>query len=215
MIWLKLSLAASLIFMISIISYYFYRFNQLYHPNAQAKPKGSPRKGKIYSLSLGLLPWEKESTRQFWPTYVLGIVYHLAIALAFLRLLAELFGLSILSSPFFVVFLLMGTISGLGLFFRRWLNPALRSISLPDDYLANLLVDFFLFAAAMSLWQRTSLFIFYILGLLLALYIPFGKIRHCFFFIPSRLIFGDYYGRKGLFPPPNRKDPFKKAAKAR
>jgi len=32
------------------------------------------------------------------------------------------------------------------------------------------------------------------------LYIPVGKIRHCFFFFYSRILFGLFYGRRGVLP---------------
>lgn len=201
MLWLKIGLFASFIYTTVFFSYYFYRFFRYYGPKPLAKPRGHPRKGKLYSLTIGLLPWEKESTRQHWLIYILGIIYHLAIALAFFYLLAELFGFAQLPNLFLISILLIGTACGLSLFCRRWFNPILRQISWPDDYLANLLVDLFLLSAALSLWQKNNLKIFFLTGLILLIYLPLGKIRHCFFFIPSRLIFGQYYGLRGILPP--------------
>lgn len=205
MFWLKIGLLASLIYAISFFGYYFYRFYRYYRPKTLAKPRGHPQKGQLYSLTIGLLPWEKESTRQHWLIYLVGVLYHLAIAGGFVHLFARLFGLAKLSNPIIIFFLFMGTGCGLSLFFRRWFNPALRQLSWPDDYLANLLVNLFLLTAALSVWRENNLKIFFLISLGLMVYLPLGKIRHCLFFIPSRLIFGRYYGLRGLMPPPGKK----------
>lgn len=205
MFWLKLSLVAALILVIIFFIFYFFRIYRFYQPKAQARPRGDVKKGKLYSLSLGLLPWEKESTRKNWSVYITGIIYHGAIVVAFLRLVAVLFNLHFLSNLPIMIFLLVGTMSGLGLFFRRLLKVELRQLSYPDDYAANILVDLFLLGAAMSIIFQESLVYFLLAAFFLILYLPLGKIRHCVFFIPSRLIFGYYYGLRGVLPPPFKK----------
>jgi hypothetical protein len=35
----------------------------------------------------------------------------------------------------------------------------------------------------------------------LFLYVPLGKIRHCFFFFAARCHMGAHFGRRGTFPP--------------
>jgi len=202
MFWLRLSLVVAFLFSLSIFIFYFFKIYHYYRPRAQARPRGEIKKGEIYALTIGLLPWEKESTRKHWPVYITGIIYHLAIAVAFLRLLALLLNWRVLSGQLTFFFLLIGTSCGLALFFRRLLRPELRQLSLPDDYLANLLVDLFLLTGAVSILLPGAIIYFFLSGLILIFYLPLGKIRHCLFFIPSRLIFGHYYGLRGVLPPP-------------
>jgi len=204
MFWLKLSLVLAFLLSLSFFIFYFVKIFKFYRPGAQAKPRGEIKKGKIYSLTIGLLPWEKESTRKHWPVYLTGIIYHLTIAVAFLRLLALFLDWPLLSGQITFLFLLMGTACGLGLFFRRLLRTELRQLSLLDDYLANLLVDLFLLTGAVSILLPGATIYYFLTGLILILYLPLGKIRHCLFFIPSRLIFGHYYGLRGVLPPPGK-----------
>jgi len=192
------------LFSLSFFIFYFLKIYHYYRPRARAKPRGEIKKGKIYALTIGLLPWEKESTRRNWPLYITGIVYHLSITVAFLRLLALLLNRQLLTGQPTFFFLVIGTSCGLGLFFRRWLRPELRQLSLPDDYLANLLVDLFLLTGAISILWPGAIIYFLLIGLVLILYLPLGKIRHCLFFVPSRLIFGHYYGLRGVLPPPRK-----------
>lgn len=205
MFWLKLSVIASLISVTAFFIFYFFRIYRFYRPKPQARPRGDITKGKIYSLSIGLFPWEKESTRKHWLVYITGIIYHSAIAVAFLRLVAVLFNLNFLSNLPAMVFLLLGAISGFGLFFRRGLKSELRKLSCPDDYAANLLVDLFLLSGAISILFPKALIFFLLTSFFLILYLPWGKIRHCVFFIPSRLIFGHYYGLRGVLPPQQKR----------
>lgn len=209
MVWLKLSIIFALILVTVIFIIYFFRIYHYYRPKPQPKPRGDVKKGKVYSLSLGLLPWEKESTRKHWPVYIIGIIYHSAIAFAFFRLVAILFNLNFFLNFFsnrpVMIFLFVGTVSGLSLFFRRLLKAELRQLSYPDDYAANLLVNLFLLNGAISIFFQKALIFFLLNAFFLILYLPLGKIRHCVFFIPSRLIFGQYYGLRGVLPPPFKK----------
>jgi len=204
MIWLKLSLLVAFLFSLSYFILYFSKIYHYYRPRAQAKPRGEIKRGKIYALTIGLLPWEKESTRRNWLIYITGIVYHLSISVAFFRLLALLLNWRLLSGQSTFFFLVVGTGCGLGLFFRRLMRVELRQLSLPDDYLANLLVDLFLLTGATSILWPGAVISFLLSGLILILYLPLGKIRHCVFFVPSRLIFGHYFGLRAVLPPPGR-----------
>jgi len=77
----------------------------------------------------------------------------------------------------------------------------LRGISCPDDFAANVLVDLLLAAAIASLWIPGADAVLLATAALLFLYIPLGKIRHCFFFFYSRILFGIFFGRRGVLPP--------------
>lgn len=166
-------------------------------------PRGRVNRAALYALTRGLLPGEKESTRRHYLVYGAGLIYHSGIFGAFLWLASLVFSLSL---PQVIRFFLAGIISagamsGLGLFGRRIFSSWLRSLSYPDDFVANLLVDSFLATAVISLFRPLVVPLFLILSVLLILYLPLGKIRHCVFFFPSRLIFGRYFGERGILPP--------------
>ena len=48
-----------------------------------SRPQGSVGKGVLYAFTLGMAPWEKESTRKHWVSYFRGIFFHLGIFTAF------------------------------------------------------------------------------------------------------------------------------------
>jgi hypothetical protein len=183
--------------------YLILKARSLGQPAAFSRPQGRPSSGVIYALGRGMMPWEKESTRLHFLTYIAGIFYHIGIFVAFAILLAKIFNLKI-SSPFLEIlrlFLTIGLLSGLGLLFKRILKPHARRLSQPDDFGANIFVNVFLAAclAASLRSDLTSFFLAY--SIFLFIYIPTGKIRHCFFFFYSRILFGLFFGRRGVLPP--------------
>jgi len=172
-------------------------------PETCAPARGSARRGIAYALGRGLLPCEKESARRHLASYLAGILYHAGIFCAFAVLAALAVGFSL---PHLIVLLLRlglatGLVSGVGLLGKRAALPLSRALSRLDDYAANLLVDLFLaFALAASLDVRAAV-PFMALSVILLLYIPMGKIRHCLFFFRSRIHFGRLLGRRGVLPP--------------
>ncbi len=169
-----------------------------------APPRGSPVQGIIYAFGRGMTPWEKESARLHLFTYLGGVAYHAGIFAAFAVLVFEVFSFAI-PTPLHVVLtilLALGLLSGFGLLLKRSLKPPLRALSQPDDFGANIFTDIFLAGAlAVSLgFALRGPFLSY--SIFLLLYIPAGKIRHCFYFFFSRILFGRYFGRRGVLPPP-------------
>ncbi len=90
--------------------------------------------------------------------------------------------------------------AGLGLLVKRLLDQALRSLSVPDDFVANLLVDAALAAALAAALEPSALFVFQLMGAGLLLYAPLGKLRHLLFLLTSRRLWGVWYGRRGVLP---------------
>jgi hypothetical protein len=171
-----------------------------------SKPQGNTLKGILYALSLGLAPWEKESAARHLPTYLAGIAYHTGIFAAFFYLFYLLFPFTLHSKFILVlrVFISAGALFGLGLFIKRIVKSHLRKISCPDDFASNILVDLFLvITLADSFVPSLRPYVFAVATLML-FYIPMGKIRHCFFFFYSRILFGNFYGRRGVLPPGGR-----------
>ncbi len=167
-----------------------------------AKPDGKISKGIFYALGQGILPWEKESTRRHLLTYVTGIFYHLGIFSGIFYIASVIIPFHFNHYFIFIVqiFLFVGIICGLGLLTKRIFITSLRLISCPDDYISNILVNLFLIIGLLDTFT-SSINIFYFLStIILLLYIPFGKIRHCFFFFYSRILFGIFFGRRSVLP---------------
>jgi hypothetical protein len=177
--------------------------NSFGRKSPSAPPQGKAVEGVRYALGRGLLPWEKESTRLHLVTYAAGYLYHFGIFAAFLWLTAQIFSLPLgkTGMGFLRVIIGLGLLCGLGLFIKRGLLLKMRRISCPDDFVANGLVDLFLGLSLLTTFESGLRLLLYAATILLLLYIPFGKIRHCLFFFFSRSFFGRFFGRRGVLPP--------------
>ncbi len=173
-------------------------------PRPYTWPTGRPLDGIVYAFGKGMMPWEKESVAKHPITFAAGIMYHLGIALAFLSLYLHLLSLSIPNGldQFLRLGILAGIASGIGLFFKRVFKAKLRRLSVPDDFLANLLVDGFLVLTLLHEIKLIADTLWLTAAVLLLFYIPIGKIRHCFFFFYTRILFGIFFGRRGVYPGP-------------
>lgn len=170
---------------------------------AYAEPQGSARRGVVYALGKGLLPWEKESARLHLSTYLGGVAYHAGIFAGFAFLFIKVFAVDV--SSFLVaiprIFMALGLISGLGLLVKRIFKPLSRRLSRPDDFGANIFVDIFLGTALAASFDAKAVSVLFAYSIFLFVYLPVGKIRHCFFFFCSRIFFGRFFGRRGVLPP--------------
>jgi len=171
-----------------------------------SEPQGVGNKGIIYAFGKGMMPWEKESAASHLPTYIAGILYHSGI-------FAGLFYILLIVTPFFPglflinalrILMLCGIVCGVALFLKRIFKTTLKNISCPDDFASNILVDLFLFFALIDTFISSVRSVFLFAAILMLLYIPVGKIRHCFFFFYSRILFGLFYGRRGILPQKQR-----------
>jgi hypothetical protein len=169
-------------------------------------PAGSGFSGIVYAFGKGMLPWEKESVAKHLPTYIGGMVYHSALLTALLFIFWDIF-LPPMVSPVLTalkILWLMGAAAGIILLLKRVLSPTMRRLSCPDDFFANFFADLFLIFVIIYVINPEFRTLLYIFSILLFIYIPFGKIRHCFFFFTTRIIFGKFFGRRGVFPGPGR-----------
>jgi hypothetical protein len=73
-----------------------------------------------------------------------------------------------------------------------------RILSTPDDYFSVLLTSVFTALAFGVLIDMVFLPIYYLVTALLAIYLPFGKIRHCVYFFYSKFFFGQSFGRRAV-----------------
>jgi hypothetical protein len=190
------------LFCITLFTVRLRAFVRLAVPKDRSQPRGNPNAGVAYALSLGMLPWAKESTRRHALAYLRGVGFHLAVFLVLgLFLLSPWLGL-------FPVPLRLGlaALCGLGSllallgFVSRFIEKSLKALSTPDDYFAVLLVSLFLACAAALLLNLGLLPFFYLVSALLFVYMPLGKIRHCIYFVFSRLFFGRFFGRRAVLP---------------
>ncbi|MCX6830065.1 MAG: hypothetical protein NT002_12415 [candidate division Zixibacteria bacterium] len=171
-----------------------------------SQPAGKPLNGVIYAFGRGMMPWEKESAGKHLPTFAAGIIYHLAIFAALLYLITSLLEMAIPATVLLAlrVILLAGLLCGFALLLKRIIIPYMRGISCFDDFVANMFVNLFL-GAALAVTLATGLkSLFFIMAITLFIYIPMGKIRHCFYFFYTRAFFGIFFGRRGVFPHPSR-----------
>lgn len=154
-----------------------------------------------------MLPWEKESAAKHIWTYMGGILYHIGILVTMLFLATLLLRISFPMIFLYLarVLLAISLFCGVALLIKRILKPHLRSLSSGDDYWANFLVDFFILLALISTYAEKVLIPFLIIAIITFIYIPFGKLRHCVFFFYSRIIFGTYFGKRGVLPHLSRK----------
>jgi nitrate reductase gamma subunit len=177
-------------------------FNALARPVDRSRPKGDPGAGVRYAFTLGMVPWAKESTRRHWVTYLRGIVFHLAILLGLALFLGGpwLTRLPAAWRAGIATATGLGSLFGLAGFAARFVEPNLKALSTPDDYFAVLLVSLFLGAATAALLDLTLRPALYLVGVVMLVYAPLGKIRHCLYYAYARLFFGKFVGRRAVLP---------------
>lgn len=195
-------IASFLICVISLIGLVLKTFSFGRRP-LYAKSQGEGKKGIFYAFVKGMMPWEKESARRHIFSYLAGIFYHGGIFVVFFYLFSLFISLELRMPVIFLFRILIGLgfICGIGIFIKRIIHIPLRKISCPDDFAANLIVDMFLALALLSTFYPLLKLYFYLLSIVLFLYIPLGKIRHCVFFFYVRILFGLFYGKRGVLPP--------------
>jgi len=199
---LRLLVGLSAVFALFVLSIQYLRARRWGIKPVYAKIQGNPRQALVYTFSAGMMPWSKESASRHLPTFIAGIIFHIAVASAVVTLVAAIFAWTLpsLLKPVLLAALFAGIGCGLGLLVKRMVIGYLRAISVPDDFAANLLVNLFMILAAVNLIVGAST-VFFVTAIVLFAYIPFGKIRHCWFFFCSRALFADFFGYRGALPP--------------
>ena len=168
-----------------------------------SKPAGDPRQGIRYAFIQGMAPWAKESVMMNLPSYGAGMAFHAGVFTGFALLLAALVGL-VLPGPVLAaarVLTLLGAAGGFSLFVKRLTHPNLRGFSSPDDYVSNLLSGLFALLAFAWTFSASLEAVWMTEAVLLLVYAPLGKIRHCLFFFSTRSQLGAFFGRRGTYPP--------------
>ncbi len=172
-----------------------------------ARERGSVGRAVLFAFTLGMAPWEKESTRIHWIAYLRGIFFHIGIFMAFGVLLASPW-LEVL--PDWLVWIGaavtgFGALFGFAGIFMRLAGPNERALSLPDDYASVFLTSLFIALAFATLLWPALLPAFYVVTGIMGAYIPISKIRHCVYFFYSKFFFGMGFGRRGVIGQPKGK----------
>ena len=169
-----------------------------------SEPAGESWRGVVHAFGKDMLPWEKESIRRNPLTFLAGALYHTGILAAFTCVFwrVVLPGAD-LPLPALRYAALAGALAGMALLVKRAVRPELRALSVPDDYGANLMVDGFLLLVFLESLRPRLEPVLLVWTSLLLLYVPVGKIRHCFYFFYTRILYGSFLGRRGVFPPPS------------
>lgn len=205
--YLQLLALGALAFFLLAFAWRMRNFNQLARPTDRSRPKGSPQAGVLYAFTLGMAPWAKESTRRHAIAYLRGVGFHLGIFLCLAILITSPW---IARLPQEIQVLLgiaasLGAVLGFAGFAMRFVDHNLKALSTPDDYFAVLMVSLFLTAAGLWLFGVIPVAVFYVISVLMLVYAPFSKIRHCFYFAYSRLFFGKFFGRRAVLPHDHKK----------
>jgi nitrate reductase gamma subunit len=169
-----------------------------------SRPRGNVRRGVLYAFTLGMAPWEKESTRRHWFAYIRGILFHVGVFTAIAAFLASPW---LARLPQWLVWLgggitAIGAVFGYAGILVRLTGENERVLSLPDDYFSVFLTATFTALAAVVLLTGSGLTPFYLVTAVLGIYVPVSKIRHCVYFFYSKFFFGAGFGRRGVIGQP-------------
>lgn len=169
-----------------------------------SRPRGSVGRGILYAFTLGMAPWEKESTRIHWIAYFRGILFHVGVFLALAVLFASpwLESVPTLLLRLAVIVTGVGAVAGFAGIPMRLAEANLRVLSLPDDYFSVFLTSLFVALACAALLWPVTLPGFYLVAAVMLAYIPFSKIRHCVYFFYAKFFFGLNFGRRGVIGQP-------------
>jgi hypothetical protein len=208
LLFLKFGVLLASLFAVVSLSVLVFRTFSFGKSFLHSEPRSKGRKGVFYVLGRGMMPWEKESARKHLPTYVGGMAYHTGIFAALAYLFSLVFSIEFSTTlvPVLRWGVAVGFLSGMALFLKRILLPVMRKISCPDDFAANLLVNIFLVFTFIRTYSESFTAFYYLAAIVMFLYIPVGKIRHCFFFFYAKMLFGNFYGRRGVLPSGTHKD---------
>ena len=145
---------------------HFLRLVKLGKVKDLSQKSGNVAKSVIYSNTTAMLPNKKESAYLHLPTYTAGILFHIG---SFVSLLLFVFTFFNKTGIWFwthlwipicmACFLLMSSLCGLFLFFKRLFSKKLKPLSNLDDYFSTGIVTLFqLFGLAILLPFTTELF---------------------------------------------------------
>ncbi len=163
---------------------------------------GNPVLGIIYNFTWAMTPAHKETIRLHPVKFIIGILMHVGIFLAILKVLLLLINPSGVPSMPVTVSVILGValLCGLYLFLRRCYSPDLRLMSSPDDYISIMLSLGLLLATILHGIELISNGALLIYASILFFYLPLGKLSHALFFFIARAEYGARLGYRGTYP---------------
>jgi len=179
------------------------RFLGLAAPGDYAPGNSRTGRAVTYSFTGAMSPGKKESAFLHLPTYISGMIYHLGTFLAFGLSLFIIPGISFPGILNMIVtgFLAVSASCGIAILVKRIIHRGLKELSVPDDYISNILVTVFQVLTAFALLIHGIIPLWYIVMAVLLIYIPVGKLKHLFYYFPARYYLGRYLGKRGVWPP--------------
>jgi hypothetical protein len=164
-------------------------------PTADYAPvRGSALRGSVYFFTAGMLPHKKESASRHILSFTVGVVFHGGAFIA-LALLAAPVRWPLLAAP-----TALGFLASVYLVGRRIVEPGVRAMSNLDDYLSTALVGLLALSgtALVLVGSPAAAAAHNLVGAVLLLYMPLGKLRHWLYFLLARGFFGSKLGRRGI-----------------
>lgn len=147
-----------------------------------------------------------ESTRRHWFRWTEFAVFHIAMAtgigVAFTMPWAHNSMLSSFAIYTQQVIFGLAALIGLSRLFRRFANPAMRTISSPDDFFCLALLTAWMIAGVFNAPQRSEFWLLAYFGLatFFLFYVPFSKISHYICWPFLRYYMGKHFGHRGVYP---------------
>lgn len=179
-------------------------------PKDLSKKGGSVTKGVIYSAIPAMMPHQKESAYRHLPTYTAGILYHIGTLLVLLYFVLYVvsffvaFTLPVIVNKILSIVLIVTSLCGIGILLKRFIDKDLRLLSIPDDYISNILTTSAQIVTILLLsGVQNSAPIYCIALSLFFLWLPVGKTKHLLYFFFARFHLGYFYGWRGAWPVKN------------
>lgn len=193
---------SALVFSLAAFGWRLRIFNRLARPVDRAKSKGEIKSGVLYAYTLGMAPWSKESTRRHMVSYLRGVAFHLGIFLCLALLIVSPW-MHLVPSILRIILAVCagaGAVFGFFGFAMRLVEHNLKAVSTMDDLFSVFLVSLFQVFASLWLLIPGLLPVFYLASIVMLVYAPFSKIRHCIYFAYSRLFYGKFIGTRAVLP---------------
>ncbi|UCE27085.1 MAG: hypothetical protein JSW52_12165 [Candidatus Coatesbacteria bacterium] len=163
---------------------------------------GSSARGVLYNFTAAMSPARKEAARRHPFKFAVGMVMHLGVVVAVLKVVVLL--IKPTAPPIAPIplggFLAFAAAATSFLFVRRFFSKNLRPISDFDDYFAAFAVAVYLGIGSLHELNVINAGTFLLVGAVVAFYIPLGKLRHVLFCPVARFDLGRRLGYRGTFP---------------
>lgn len=169
-------------------------------------PRGDYAKAIRYAYMTLITPWELESQRRDWSSYVEFALFHIAIAFSIGTAFSMPVAHEAMRNPLVVSVLrwifTVGAAIGIIRLANRLRRREMRAISSPDDYFCLATLTLWMASGVFAVPQQseTALLVFYALATFFLIYVPFSKISHYVYWPFVRYYMGRHFGHRGVYP---------------